>query len=633
MKKFLAVFLAACMMLSLLVVPTIADESATGTTDTTVGYSDDRVVKAEASVLAAATDLNTCTDTTASPSGNYKITDEAGLTNLAAWVNAGKDFSGITVYLTADIGTAEDTITDGLCIGKAGATPFKGTFDGQGHTIDYWTWTNASNGGVGLFGFLYGGSVKNLKMGSNCTVSIKTAGNGSASVVGYTASTSATIENVYSAATITSDAAATGGIVGRKQSSAKTTIQYCTFAGALTTSKIYVGGIIGDANNTTDVLYCQNEGSVTATAVSVENIGGIVGGATSTVIIENCKNEGAVTATADNAQKIGGIVGAVTHAGSISNCENTGTVSGYKYVSGILGQYNYKASEASPYQITDCVNRGTITGTNDVGGIVGLIAAAYLTISDCTNYGSVSTNAHYAGGIAGRCYGTYPTIDNCVNYGTIDAGTGTAGGILTYAYTTATIGAYTVKVTNCTNYGTMSGKATGIVFTGDADETNTVTLVDTGSADYSTTAWLLGYQVSDKYTNDEGVEVQDIRVVGIIDSLEYSAVGFEIVFKDADGNEISANKIDQDCEYVYKQLSGIDENDTTIDYDADEIRDGGYLFAIVIKGIPTSVGDLTFDVNTYAKDVDTTAKTYGEDGTATHTVGTTPAGDMEVKKN
>ena len=705
MKKFLAVFLAACMMLSLLVVPAIADESATGTTDTTVGY------QAVTPTVTSGTNLadNGLVDGTTT----YIINSEAGMDKLAELVTGGNTLSGYTFYLTADIsGTQYDPLTFKIGIkDNTNPTAFSGTFDGQGYMIDYWQPTFATSNGVGMFGNLNGGTVKNLQIGEHCKLapsSVIASANYGCALIAYAAN-AFTVSNINSAMTIETVEGSykVGGIVGGHQGSGVATITNCTVSGSIsgatyvggilayedaggvdgvaisncvitnkatisgttyvggifgyknstrTNAKLtisncvnngavsvgstgtYVGGIAGQiaAGTTATISDCINNGKISSEKSADTYIGGLVGQTSVATSIENCVNNGEVLAA--SGKFVGGFVGANTAKLTVSKSENKGNVTGATFVGGILGQNNYASATAENYcSIDSCVNSGAIEAKTDTaGGMVGLTARKFLKITNSTNKGAV-TATNCAGGIMGRGYESDITIDNCVNYGAINA-TSQAAAIYGRAHTVASIGNYTVTATNCTNYGILTGSKTGIAivenFTDTATGTvYTVTADTTGSADYSTTAWLLGYQVSDKYTNDDGVEVQDIRVVGIIDSLEYSAVGFEIVFKDADGNEISANKIDQDCEYVYKQLSGIGENDTTIDYDADEIRDGGYLFAIVIEGIPTSVGDLTFDVNTYAKAVDTTAKTYGEDGTATHTVGTTPAGDMEVKKN
>ena len=106
-------------------------------------------------------------------------------------------------------------------------------------------------------------------------------------------------------------------------------------------------------------------------------------------------------------------------------------------------------------------NAATKDGVSYVGGIVGMITAAGGTVTDCTNYATV-TGPDYcsAGGIVGHNTGV-ATIENCANYGEIKGGNLYAsnigiGGII------GRIAKGGTQVTNCRNYGKVSGtNATG----------------------------------------------------------------------------------------------------------------------------------------------------------------------------
>lgn len=85
----------------------------------------------------------------------------ATLADLKAFrdaVNAGNNFSGKTVVLTADIDLGNEEWTP---IGNA-SKQFKGHFDGQDHTISNLKITTPNSSNVGFFGFTTNGSVKNL---------------------------------------------------------------------------------------------------------------------------------------------------------------------------------------------------------------------------------------------------------------------------------------------------------------------------------------------------------------------------------------------------------------------------------------------------------------------------------------
>lgn len=116
-------------------------------------------------------------DTDWEQNGNtYYIYTADELAGLAQKVNSGTSYSGYTFLLMDDLnlnGSSHNWNTigyfDGLPAG-AGVTnrnPFKGTFDGQGHTIRNYSasYNNGANMGritVGLFGYTTGATIKNL---------------------------------------------------------------------------------------------------------------------------------------------------------------------------------------------------------------------------------------------------------------------------------------------------------------------------------------------------------------------------------------------------------------------------------------------------------------------------------------
>ncbi len=119
--------------------------------------------------------------------------------------------------------------------------------------------------------------------------------------------------------------------------------------------------------------------------------------------------------------------------------------------------------------VKDLTVRGNVTrasaasssAVSYVGGVVGMITSAGGTVTNCTNYATV-TGPDYcsAGGIIGHNTGV-ATIENCANYGEIKGGNLYAsnigiGGII------GRIAKGGTQVTNCRNYGKVSGtNATG----------------------------------------------------------------------------------------------------------------------------------------------------------------------------
>lgn len=189
----------------------------------------------------------------------FKISSADSLEALATAVkeNDGKgayNLKGFTFYLANDI-ELSDTWTP-ISNVTYPADAFAGTFDGNGHTI------SGLNGSNGLFGFVNGATIKNLK------------------VEGTISGTSANV----------------GGIVGKTQG--KVTITNCSFTGSVSTSKLgssnAAGGIVGRVNaGTLKVENCANHATVTAEKASAA---GIIGyGGSNKVTITNCYNDGAIS--------------------------------------------------------------------------------------------------------------------------------------------------------------------------------------------------------------------------------------------------------------------------------------------------------------------------------------------------
>lgn len=93
--------------------------------------------------------------------GVYEINDEAGLFWLAEQVASGNTFDGKTVVLTDNITMTQPWTPIGEYNNGDPALSFKGTFDGQDHTISGLKVTG--NQCLGFFGAKYAGDVLNVK--------------------------------------------------------------------------------------------------------------------------------------------------------------------------------------------------------------------------------------------------------------------------------------------------------------------------------------------------------------------------------------------------------------------------------------------------------------------------------------
>lgn len=185
--------------------------------------------------------------------GNVTISDEAGLFWFAKQANAGNNFAGKTVTLANDIALTKAWTPIGIY--KDSKTHFKGTFDGQNHTVSGVEVTENRTNGVGFFGKVYTGTIKNL-----------------------------TVEGTITA----TNCNYVGGIVGHGYA----TISNCTFKGNVgsTENTMQVGGIAGSGGFT--ITNCSVYGNVTAECWA----GGIVGNCQDGGAYTNCYVEGVISA-------------------------------------------------------------------------------------------------------------------------------------------------------------------------------------------------------------------------------------------------------------------------------------------------------------------------------------------------
>ena len=225
--------------------------------------------------------------------GAYHISTAAELAGLAKLVNEEENpvtFEGKTIKLTQDITFNENVLTESGELNGDGSNfkqwtaigiynypnnrPFKGTFDGQNHTISGIYINNNSNY-QGLFGYVDGATIQNLSVADSY---IKA--------------------NDW-----------VGGIVGENYG----TVSNCSNSGTVTGGDdAYVGGIVG-INYSGTISNCTNSGTVTGGDDA--RVGGIVG-INYSGTISNCTNNGTVTGSDD--ADVGGIVG--RNNGTVSNC-------------------------------------------------------------------------------------------------------------------------------------------------------------------------------------------------------------------------------------------------------------------------------------------------------------------------
>ena len=219
-------------------------------------------------VTANTTDLwgveSGCDGTTAAKA--YTITTTAGLDLLATLVNSGNDFKGkffrlgdnITYDHTTDWNDANSEENNYTAIGgnyNGSDKFFRGTFDGQGHTVSgiriYKDGVTETNSEQGLFGCTWGATIKNVIL-ADARITGKQLVGGIAGYITKSGVNGGIVENCRVGSDVTihaviDDARYHGGVVGVCENG---TIRGCVSAATLTVASglnnIYeFGGIVG----------------------------------------------------------------------------------------------------------------------------------------------------------------------------------------------------------------------------------------------------------------------------------------------------------------------------------------------------------------------------------------------------
>jgi len=255
-------------------------------------------------------------------------------------------------------------------IGANESYPFKGNFDGQGHTLR---------------------GVLTFETPSQYTQQYPW-GQGNMSLAGLFGASQGTIQNLVMATTTSRSDGKTVSPIGNVVGVNSGTVDNVQFTGSMGAGGSDVGGIAGINKGT--ISNCENSGVVNGS----NNTGGIAGKNDGT--ISSCKNKNVVT----GGSYTGGIAG--FGSGTVNSAQNDGSVTGSSYAGGIVGYGN----------VNGAYNYGKISGSC-VGGIAG-----YGDVNDAINFADLS--ATDVGGIA--CSGT---ANFSTNQGKI-TGTTSAGGII-----------------------------------------------------------------------------------------------------------------------------------------------------------------------------------------------------------
>jgi len=277
------------------------------------------------------------------------ITTEAQLRELASRVNNGNSFAGQTLTLGGHINLNGSAQNQWIPIGSAEelcysddwcqimiSNAFSGIFDGANHTISG-LYINSDNLlGVGLFGAIEGGTVKNLNLAGVNIV-------GFGDMIGGLAGLLSAKGLYYEDPDMDFVSDNPGKIIN------------CSVTGRIEANGYHIGGLTGMS------AFSTVENS--RVDINFEGYGSYVGGLAGYVFGGVIRNSYAAGSVSDGSRHIGGLVGELV-LGTVENCRANVNVSGNTGVGGLAGVLDegiIKNSHAA----------GTVSGREDVGGLAG----------------------------------------------------------------------------------------------------------------------------------------------------------------------------------------------------------------------------------------------------------------------
>lgn len=338
-------------------------------------------------------------------------------------------------------------LTEDITVTTPYSSQFRGTFDGDGHTVTLNL--NVNYGNAGLFG---------------------ETGNG------------AVIENTVVVANVTSSAASssygTGGLIGKVSGS--TTVENCGVSGEVkntaTSSSygIYVGGLIGYVTNNLTIKNCFSTANVTATGGSDSSaVGGLIAKTSIyyTLSVSDCYTTGDVTANKGSA---GGITGYVYCSGSYKhtyeNCYAAGVVTSGTANKAFGFAYSYATTG---YTFTNCysnsVNTSGVCNKTDTG-IIAKSADELKELAETLGDGFLADGQSVNGGYPILSWQYFdPDAEYTVSFSVTPTDSvltwnGTAQTVASdgkYTFADVAVGAYNYSVANeAGDYATQSGTVT-----------------------------------------------------------------------------------------------------------------------------------------------------------------------------
>ena len=380
-----------------------------------------------------------------------------------SYISVSPGGEGFTFRLDADIDLGGNKWVNP--IGNTSTKVFKGSFDGDGHTISNFKLNNVTHSG--LFGYAENANIENLTLAD-----VKSQARTDASSPALTQTYIGVLVGQFTVGTmkditirdcvVDGQGSYTGGLAGEMSQATLKNINMIRdtvrgnarvggIAGNMVQSRIdsshvndcditslggNAGGIAGFISSHSSYIYDSD-----VTNIKIKSSGGTVGGvggSTSSMTIQRVHVIGGLI-DADGCDVVGGVVG-TGDCTSMSYCSNSATVIGRDYVSGVFctqgscnpalcyvsnsgdvygrdyvsGIFSYERSSTRYLTVYYAVNSGNISGRNYVGGIRSW--ARHISTSavyQCVNTGDVM-GTEYVGGIIGKSQGS--------GYGNVNAG-------------------------------------------------------------------------------------------------------------------------------------------------------------------------------------------------------------------
>lgn len=313
--------------------------------------------------------------------------------------------------LMADIDVENDVISP---IGTESA-PFKGVFNGNGHTIKNIKFDDTNNSSA-LFAVVSGGVIKNLIV-EDAVASVTSESSDAAysAVIAAKITDGALIDNCYVSGSVTADSVGVpyaGGVVAYVDSSNVSSCVSTVTVNAKTYDKkeAFAGGVAAFAHGYSKISFSSFNGALGGTSYTL-SLGGIAGGtsrsdnALPSVIA--CVNNADISASYTKSEAsihIGGIVAEAQNA-YIAHSTNNGDLSATATLGSIVGGI---AANHSRNTVLACANNGNITAVStDKDAICGGIAAVstYAFYIDSYNTGNIEVegvSSAISGGICGQ---------------------------------------------------------------------------------------------------------------------------------------------------------------------------------------------------------------------------------------